>query len=47
LISFHVPGLGGLALTLWGGLMFAAGINLALEAVLGDDYTLKDARKKK
>lgn len=47
LISFHVAGLGGLALVLWGGLTFAAGINLALEAVLGEDYALKDDRKKK
>jgi len=47
LISLHVAGLGGLALVLWGGLTFAAGINLALEKTLGADYTTKGVWKKK
>jgi uncharacterized membrane-anchored protein len=42
-----ISGLTGLGLTLWGALTFAAGINLALEGVLGADYAKKDMWKKK
>lgn len=47
LIATGISGLGGLGLTLWGGLTFTAGINLALEATLGVDYAENDRWTKK
>lgn len=46
LVSFDIAGLGGLGLVLWGSLAFAAGIDFALEAILGKNYTVSDIKKK-
>jgi hypothetical protein len=37
----------GLGVVIFGALSFAAGVNMALEATLGDDYTEKGLWKKK
>lgn len=46
LTNTGMGGLIGLGVSIWGALAFAAGINLALEATLGADYTQKGVWKK-